>query len=58
MLTVNSHATHLMIVKRGLADRCREQGWVLKNSPTGRSFDLGDFPVGDRAFFFYLRSEP
>jgi hypothetical protein len=24
---------------------------VLKNSPTGRSFDLGDFPVGDRASF-------
>jgi hypothetical protein len=32
--------------------------WVLKNSTTGRSFDLGDFPVGYRAFFFYLRSEP
>ena len=30
----------------------------MKNSPTGRSFDLGDFPVGYRAFFFYLRSEP
>ncbi len=22
-------------------DNCREQGWLLKNSPAGRSFDLG-----------------
>ena len=28
MLTVNSQTTHLVIVKRGLADRCREQGFA------------------------------
>ncbi len=26
---------------RRLPDNCCEQGWVLKNSPAGRSFDLG-----------------
>ena len=26
--------------------------------PTGRSFDLGDFPVGVSRFLLYLRSEP
>jgi hypothetical protein len=35
-----------------------EEEWLLKNSPTGGSFDLGDFPVGVSLSFFYLRSQP
>ena len=30
--------------------------WLLKNSPTGRSFDLGDFPAGVSRFLFLSHS--
>ena len=39
MLTVNSQTTHLVIVKRGLADRCREQG--LSRNIKGAHFAVG-----------------
>ena len=31
-ITGNSEVTHFRFVKRGPADNCREQGWLLKNS--------------------------
>src|ERR1700720_1189586 len=31
---------------------CGQEEWVLKNSPTGKSFELGDFPVGVSRFLF------
>jgi hypothetical protein len=50
---VNSQATHLVIVKRGLADRCREQGLsppisecditLLEHTKTTRSSVPGPF---------------
>jgi hypothetical protein len=33
-------STHLMFVKRGLADKWREQGWLLKNSLATKSQKL------------------
>ena len=44
--------THLARILSLVRDNCREQGWLLKNSPTGGILSWGDFPAGYRAFFF------